>query len=219
MIKERIVETNEGIQNELTVEAFDAFARGMRDRGLMHTDAYIKSGICGGSVLEIGPGPGYVGLEWLKVAPKGTLTGLEISPAMICIAQNNAREYGFEARASYLKGNCLSMPFADSLFDGVISNSSMHEWESPQTVFSEISRVLKPGGRFCIGDLRRNISPFSKWMMLLMCRPKQMRPGFLSSLNAAYTGAEIRGILVRTDFKTYSVQEDFTGITVTGIKE
>lgn len=219
MVKERIIETNEGIQNEITAEVFDRFARGMRDRGLMHTNAFLKAGITGGNVLEIGPGPGYVGLEWLKAATGGSLTGLEISPAMIRIAQGNAKEYGFEDRALYVQGNCLAMPFADSSFDGVISNSSMHEWEDPQKVLGEINRVLKPGGRFCIGDLRRDISPFAKWMMYATCRPKEIRPGFLSSLAAAYTAEELKEILKRTDIKNYCVVSDTMGVTVTGTKE
>ena len=219
MVKDRIIETNEGIQNEPTVEVFDTFARGMRDRGLMHTDAYLKGGICGGSVLEIGPGPGYVGLEWLKAAPQASLTGLEISPAMIRVAQKNAKDYGFGNRALYVEGNCLAMPFAEASFDGVISSSSLHEWESPKKVLSEIYRVLKPGGRFCIGDLRRDISLFAKWMMLATCRPKEMRPGFLSSLAAAYTQAEIHAILKQSDFKNYFVIKDSFGITISGIKE
>ena len=216
MVKKRIIETNEGIQNEFSAELFDSFAKSMRNRGLMHTNAFLTAGICIGNVLEIGPGPGYVGLEWLKVCPDGTLTGLEISPAMIRIAQKNANEYGFGNRTSYIQGNCLEMPFGDNTFDGVISNSSLHEWESPKKVFSEIHRVLKPGGRFCIGDLRRNISPFSKWMMLPMCRPKEMRPGFSSSLNASYTADELTDILKQTAILEYAITQDFTGVTITG---
>ena len=40
--------------------------------GLNNVDAFIKSGIAGGNVLEIGPGPGYVGLEWLKAISGST---------------------------------------------------------------------------------------------------------------------------------------------------
>ena len=87
MKKERIVETNEGIQEETTTAEFDVFARHMRDRGLMDIDTIIKHGIVGGDVLEIGSGPGYYGLEWLKSAGEARLTGLEISANMIRVAQ------------------------------------------------------------------------------------------------------------------------------------
>lgn len=62
-MKTRTIETNEGIQDEVTVETFDVFARFMRDKGWNGVDDMIASGISGGDVLEIGPGPGYVGLD------------------------------------------------------------------------------------------------------------------------------------------------------------
>lgn len=65
-MKTRTIETNEGIQDEVTVEIFDVFSRFMRDRGWNGVDDMIASGISGGDVLEIGPGPGYVGLEVAK---------------------------------------------------------------------------------------------------------------------------------------------------------
>ena len=65
-MKTRTIETNEGIQDEVTVETFDVFARFMRDKGWNGVDDMIASGISGGDVLEIGPGPGYVGLEVVR---------------------------------------------------------------------------------------------------------------------------------------------------------
>lgn len=142
MTKPRVVETNEGIQNVLTVEIFDRFAREMRDKGWNNVDAFIKTGITGNNVLEIGPGPGYVGLEWLKKAPDATLTACEISPEMIAVAQKNACEYGFQAKVKYVEGNAMAMPFENASFDAVITNGSLHEWEEPIRVFGEIFRVL-----------------------------------------------------------------------------
>ncbi len=98
MTKERIIETRDGIQDALTVEVFDRFARGMRDKGWNNVSSFLAAGITGGRVLEIGPGPGYVGLEWLKACPEGTLTALEISPEMIRLARKNAAEYGMSGR-------------------------------------------------------------------------------------------------------------------------
>lgn len=126
MLKTRVIETNEGIQSEVTVEMFDVFARCMRDKGWNGVDGMIASGIKGGDVLELGPGPGYVGLELARKLHPDSLTGCEISPAMLRFARKNAADYGIAAR--YVQGNCMEMPFEDESFDSVISNGSLHEW-------------------------------------------------------------------------------------------
>lgn len=216
MSKQRIVETNEGIQNELTVEVFDDFAKTMRDRGWDNVNSFLQAGITGGNVLEIGPGPGYIGLEWLKKAPDATLTGCEISPAMLKVAEKNAKEYGFSDRVTYVNGNGMEMPFADQTFDAVFSNGSLHEWEDPIRVFNEIARVLKTGGVFCITDMRRDVNPILKWLIYSSTKPKEIRPGFITSLNASYTVDELKRLLCQSALKNVSVQKDFFGLCVSG---
>jgi ubiquinone/menaquinone biosynthesis C-methylase UbiE len=218
MIKQRVIETNEGIQDGLTVEIFDSFARGMRDKGWNNVDSFIKAGITKGNALEIGPGPGYVGLEWLKKTEGTTVTGCEISGEMIRLAQKNAAEYGLEARTSYVLGNCMQMPFADASFDAVFSNGSMHEWEDPKRVFNEIARVLKPGGIYCVDDMRRDVSPLIKWPIYLSTKPKEIRPGFLTSLYAAYTVPEISSLINQTALRGASIRREFFGLMIQGIK-
>jgi len=122
-MKTRIIETTEGIQDEPTVETFNAFARSMRDKGWNGVDKMIASGIKGGDVLEIGSGPGYVGLELAKKIHPASLTGCEISPAMLRMAEKNAVDY--QISAHYVQGNCMAMPFDDESFDAVISNGSL----------------------------------------------------------------------------------------------
>jgi ubiquinone/menaquinone biosynthesis C-methylase UbiE len=219
MVKPRIIETNEGIQGEPTVEVYDQFARIMRDKGWNNVDSILKSGITKGNVLEIGPGPGYIGLEWLKHTSDSTLTGCEISRDMIKLAEKNAREYGFEARTSYVEGNCMQMPLNNEAFDAVLSNGSMHEWEEPVRVFNEIFRVLKAGGLYCITDMRRDVNPFIKWAIYLSARPKEIRPGFLTSLNASYTVNEIQYLLNKSELKNAAVTKEFFGLCISGKKD
>lgn len=216
MVKLRTIETNEGIQNEVTVEMFDIFARTMRDKGWNGVDGMIASGIRGGDVLEVGPGPGYVGLELAKKLHPASLTGCEISPAMIRFAAKNANEYGISAR--YIEGNCMEMPFEDESFDTVISNGSLHEWENPIRSFNEIYRVLRPGGRYCITDLRRDVHPLKRTLVYLSTQPKEMRPGFITSLNAAYTASEITELLRHSNLCGAKVTDDFFGLCIAGEK-
>lgn len=216
MIKARVIETNEGIQNEITVETYDLFARSMRDKGWNGIAGMIASGIKGGDILEVGSGPGYVGLELAKKLNPTSLTGCEISPAMIRFAEKNAAEYGISAR--YVQGNCMKMPFADESFDTVISNGSLHEWENPMLAFNEIYRVLRTGGRYCITDLRRDVHPFKKAMVYFSTQPKEMRPGLVTSLNAAYTVLEITELLSQSNLHAASVTSDFFGLCIAGQK-
>ncbi|MGC6174503.1 class I SAM-dependent methyltransferase [Lacrimispora sp. 38-1] len=216
MTAARIVETNEGIQSEVTAEIFDEFAKGMRDKGWNGVTEMISSGIHGGDILEIGPGPGYVGLELAKQVNPRTFTGCEISPAMIRIAEKNARDYGIAAR--YVQGNGMNMPLPDVSFDCVISNGSMHEWENPVEVFNEIYRVLRPGGRYCITDMRRDIGLLKRYMIYFSTKPKEIRPGFLSSLKASYTQKEIQELLGSSKLSGGIVKQDFMGLSITGEK-
>ncbi len=46
-----------------------------------------------------------------------------------------------------------------------------------------------------------------KWFMKLMTKPKEIRPGLTSSINAAYTIQEIQSILSKTDLKSSTVKK------------
>ena len=218
MTKPRVPETNEGIQDALDVAVFDRFAQGMRDKEWNNVETIIAAGVCAGDVLEIGPGPGYVGLEWLKACPEGRLTALEISPEMIAMATKNAAGYGFSSRVLYAEGNALEMPFADDSFDAVFSNGSLHEWEDPARVFGQIARVLKPGGRFCVADMRRDVNPLLARMICASTKPKEIRPGFWTSLRAAYTKPELEAILADIKLIDVAVRNEFFGLSVSGGK-
>lgn len=217
MVKMRITETDEGIQNEVTAAVFDVFARQMRDKGWQGVDGMIASGIRAGEILELGPGPGYVGLELAKKLEVKAFTACEISPAMIQIAEKNAREYGIDA--AYVQGNVMDMPFADESFDCVVSNGSLHEWENPVRVFDEVYRVLRSGGRYCITDLCREVAAWKKMFVYLSTRPKEMRPGLVTSLNAAYTVAEITELLRCSGLREASVKKEFFGLCIAGEKK
>lgn len=218
MIRQRIIETNEGIQGELTVEIFNRFARNMRDKGWDNSQSILNAGITQGAALEIGPGPGYVGLEWLKYTAGTTLTGCEISRDMIRQAEINAAGYGLQGRVCYVQGNAMDMPFEAGRFDAVFSNGSLHEWEDPVKVFDEIARVLKPGGQYCITDMRRDVSPVVSRMIYHMTKPREIRPGFLTSLNASYTADEIRSVLERSSLNAAIVRSEFFGLCISGQK-
>ena len=123
MIRQRIPETDIGITGEALVQDYDDMQRKLRDRGLLETRDVIKSGITCGKVLEIGPGPGYLGLEWLKKCPNATLHWLEISKDMIRLAGHNAEQYNLKDRISVMQSDATDrFPFGLSIFGGKSDN-------------------------------------------------------------------------------------------------
>ena len=218
MTKPRIPETDHGIQGEITVAQYDQMQRGLRDRGWIETPSLLRHGITSGQALEIGPGPGYVGLEWLKQTTDTRLIGLDISPDMQALAQRNAQAYKLADRTQYHVGNCDQLPFDDNAFDVVFTNGSLHEWANPCGAFDEIWRVLKPGGRYFISDLRRDMSGLMQAFLWLSVRPTEMRPGLRTSIGAAYIPSELQAMHARTGLKEGKVTGNMIGVEIFGVK-
>jgi ubiquinone/menaquinone biosynthesis C-methylase UbiE len=218
MPKPRVSETDSGITGEFNTQMYDIMMRNMRDKGWIETNLILKEGISSGLALEIGPGPGYLGLEWLKKTNGTHLKGLEISEDMITLARKNAAEYGLSGRVEFYQGDAQKMPFEDNHFDAVFTNGSLHEWAHPENIFNEIARVIKPGGRFIISDLRRDIIVPIKWFLWLTVKPSGMRPGLLTSINATYVLPEIEAMLAKTNLQGWNAKKNILGIVITGQK-
>jgi ubiquinone/menaquinone biosynthesis C-methylase UbiE len=216
VLKPRIIEPFHVITGFQEAHDYDAMMRRFRDLGWLVTGRIIESGIRSGMALEIGPGPGYLGLEWLAHTHGTSLCGVDISQGMIERAVRNASEYRMEARARYVRGDAGKPPFAGSIFDALFSNYSLHEWPEPALIFQEMHRVLKKGGRFYVSDFRRDLEPSSISFMFQSTLPESMRPGLVASINASYTAEEVREMLSAVKLTAYAVEATPLGIEIAG---
>jgi ubiquinone/menaquinone biosynthesis C-methylase UbiE len=90
------------------------------------------------------------------------VTGLDLDGAMIERARINAgrAEDLAGTRPTFLVGDVASLAFPDASFDLVVSTLSMHHWSDPTAGLTEIARVLRPGGRVLVWDLRPGVVSF-----------------------------------------------------------
>jgi SAM-dependent methyltransferase len=107
----------------------------------------------GERVLDLGSGAGTDSLVAVQmVGPSGSVTGIDMTPQMLAKARGAAEQMG-AGNAEFVEGEIERLPFADGSFDVVISNGVIDLVPDKDAVFSEIHRVLVPGGRIQIADV------------------------------------------------------------------
>jgi len=107
----------------------------------------------GDSVLDLGSGAGndcFVARH--ETGANGKVIGVDFSPSMLARARENAEKLGFD-NVEFLEGDIEELPVDANSVDVVISNCVLNLVPDKARVFSEIVRVLKPGGHFSISDI------------------------------------------------------------------
>jgi SAM-dependent methyltransferase len=118
--------------------ALDVFARELARR--------VEPGT---RVLDLGTGTGLVaGYACERVGPGGDVTGLDPTPDLLQAAR--AQQFS-GAHVRWMEGSGEEMPFEDAYFDSVLCHQGLQYVTDREATFSEIQRVLKPGGRLHAG--------------------------------------------------------------------
>jgi len=177
-------------------------------------------------VLDIGSGGGidcFIASE--KVGARGKVIGLDMTDEMLEIARRNgpkvAESLGYpSANTEFRKGEAEKMPVEDESVDLIISNCVINLSPAKAQVFSEMFRVLKPGGRFTVSDILTDVEV-----------PQYLR-GDAQQWGACLTGAlsvreyvhglwdaGFRGVIREKDFVWKKVDGiHFISVTLTGYK-
>jgi len=107
----------------------------------------------GDHVLDLGSGAGNdCFVARAIVGENGNVTGLDMTEQMISKARDNCAKLNFK-NVEFVLGDIEEMPFKDKMFDVVISNCVLNLVPDKSKAFSEIFRVLKTVGHFCVSDV------------------------------------------------------------------
>ncbi|TMC46622.1 MAG: bifunctional demethylmenaquinone methyltransferase/2-methoxy-6-polyprenyl-1,4-benzoquinol methylase UbiE [Chloroflexi bacterium] len=113
-----------------------------------------------GRALDVGTGTGDFALALLTRSPRSaTVTGVDISPGMLEIAERRAASAGVGPRYERIIASVESLPFADGTFDVTTAGFVIRNVGDIPRGLREMRRVLRPGGRAVILDLHTPRNP------------------------------------------------------------
>jgi ubiquinone/menaquinone biosynthesis C-methylase UbiE len=172
----------------------------------------------GSRVLEVAPGPGYFCIELAKLG-SFDITGVDISHTMVKIATKKASEAGIHAR--FQQGSASNLPFPSGSFNFLLCRAAFKNFAKPVDALMEMCRVLRPGGRAVIIDLKRNASPeeISRGideMKLTRINGILTKLAFKTMLlKSAYTREEFEWMISGVGFSEVKIDENYMGFEIT----
>jgi SAM-dependent methyltransferase len=117
---------------------YQEYVAGERLHEVAHRSALELLGMGDGSCLDLGCGTGF-GIPAL-VAAGWRVVGVDLSADQLAFAEG--------VDAELVRADASALPFEENSFDAVVSVLTHTDFDHPATVFSEVHRVLRPGGRF-----------------------------------------------------------------------
>ncbi|MDQ3101539.1 MAG: arsenite methyltransferase [Bacteroidota bacterium] len=164
--------------------------------GLPTETAGIKPG---DTVLDLGSGAGndcFIARN--ETGIDGRVIGVDFTPEMIAKAKENAKKLGFE-NVEFRQGDIEKLPLTSNRVDVVVSNCVLNLVPDKKQAFTEIKRVLKPGGHFSISDIVLN--------GILPTKLQQAAEMYAGCVSGALQEEDYLGIIEQLGFENIQVQK------------
>ncbi|MFA9461618.1 class I SAM-dependent methyltransferase [Thiohalorhabdus methylotrophus] len=103
-------------------------------------------------VLDVGSGIGGPSRQLARQCGC-RVTGLDLTSEYCALARTLAERVGLAKRVEYRQGDAQAMPFEDNAFDGVWTQHMSMNVADKDSLYGEIRRVLRPGGRLAMYEI------------------------------------------------------------------
>jgi ubiquinone/menaquinone biosynthesis C-methylase UbiE len=189
--------TSGNIDARKYAENHKKYAKLMYGGLIRRINSYGKSG----RYLEIGAGPGFLTMMLAQANPDISITAVDISPEMVEVASEYAKENGLEDRIQYLVGDVADEAFMQRLgvFDIAYSSYSLHEWKEPEKSIRNLWQAVSEEGLMYIYDFRK-----MAWLRFL-----PFKSGEKDAIIATPSARKMRTILQGTGITNFSIKTAF----------
>ncbi len=174
--------------------------------------------LSGYKVLDIATGTGHAAMAAAQaVGRDGRVHAIDLSEGMLSRAQQNIDKMQLPNIDLHVM-DAEALEFRRQYFDMAMCSFGLFFLPDMLKGLQSWWRVLKPGGRYFISDLRRDMNPAVRALVMAFVKPGKIRPGLATSINAAYTVNEIASVLEVSELCSYEVRKTIIGLAVEGKK-
>lgn len=139
-------------------------------------------------IVDIATGTGDLAIALARRNPRATVTGVDLSAAMMEIGRQKASEAGCGDRITWVQGDCMALPLADDSADAVTAAYGVRNFADIRRGYTEMFRILRPGGRIAVLELSTPTLPVIRTLYKIYTRTLVPALGRMVSRDrAAYT--------------------------------
>jgi ubiquinone/menaquinone biosynthesis C-methylase UbiE len=127
----------EAYERYMVPTLFTPWATDLVERLPLHSGEHVLDVACGTGIVARLAAP--------RVSPGGTVSGLDLNPAMLAVARSLPQ--ATDVRIEWREGSAVALPFANALFNVVFCQQGLQFFPDRLAALREMHRVLVPGGR------------------------------------------------------------------------